>query len=67
VPYTISFVIRKRMQVDNLSELPKDKRPPELTIWDGTSDDIESWLDRVFSGKQESKANLVISPKDIEG
>ena len=55
------------MQVDNLSELPKDKRPPELTIWDGTSDDIESWLDRVFSGKQESKANLVISPKDIEG
>ena len=67
IPHTISFVVRKRLQIDNLSELPKEKRPPELMIWDDTSDEIESWLDRVAKGKQETRANLTISTKDIEG
>lgn len=48
IPYTISYVIRKRQQLDNLNELPRDKRPPEKLIWDGTSDDIDEWIERVF-------------------
>jgi hypothetical protein len=55
------------MQIDNLNELPKEKRPPDIMIWEGTSDEMESWIDKVFSGKQQTKANLVISEKDIEG
>jgi len=66
LPYTISFVIRKRQQVDNFYELPKEKRPPDKMIWDGDSDELEEWLDRVFSGSKEPEGlNLVIS--DVEG
>lgn len=49
VPYTISYVIRKRQQIDNLNELESSKRPPEIVIWDGSSDDLEKWLSRVFN------------------
>lgn len=55
------------MQIDNLSELPKEKRPPELMIWEGTSEELESWVEKVLSGKQQSKANLVIDESKIEG
>lgn len=55
------------MQIDNLNELPKDKRPPEIMIWEGTSDEIEHWIDRVFAGKQYGKANLIIDESKIEG
>lgn len=55
------------MQIDNLNELPEDKRPPESMIWDGTPEDIDNWLNRVFKGKQESnKANIVIRDDEIE-
>ena len=65
IPYTISFVIRKRQQIDGFNELPKEKRPPEKMIWDGTSDDIDEWLERVFKiGEKSDGLNLVIS--DIE-
>lgn len=67
MPYTINFVIKKRMQIDNLNELPKEKRPSEWMIWEGTSDEIESWLNKVLSGKQSSTANLVIDERKIEG
>jgi hypothetical protein len=33
--------------------LPKEKRPTEKMIWDGKPEEIEMWLDRVFSKKQE--------------
>jgi len=59
LPYTISFTIRKRMQIDNLNELPKDKRPPDSIIWDGTSEEIDEWLDRVFSN-EKNEVDLVI-------
>lgn len=55
------------MQIDNLNELPKEKRPSEWMIWEGTSDEIESWLNKVLSGKQSSTANLVIDERKIEG
>lgn len=67
MPYTVNFVIKKRMQIDNLNELPKEKRPSEWMIWEGTSDEIESWLNKVLSGKQSSTANLVIDERKIEG
>jgi hypothetical protein len=55
------------MQIDNLNELPKEKRPSEWMIWEGTSDEMESWIEKVLTGKQSPTANLVISEKDIEG
>jgi len=65
LPFTISFVIRKRMQIDNLNELEKSKRPPEMMIWDGTGDEIENWLDKVFGRKPDDKVELIISDSEI--
>lgn len=66
VPYTISFVIRKRIQIDNLNELPKEKRPPDKLIWDGNSDELDDWMERVFRNPGEKDGiDLIIS--EIEG
>ena len=70
MPYTISFLIRKRQQVDNLNELGKDKRPPESIIWDGTPEEMEEWLDNVFASHDKKKDNeimLKVKPSEIEG
>lgn len=61
LPYTISFLIRKRMQIDSWLELPKEKRPPE-SIWDKPSD-LEEWFDRIYGGEQ-TEFNLNVD--DIE-
>ena len=53
------------MQVDNLNELPKEKRPPEMMIWYGTSEDIDEWIERVFNKKESD--SLMIPISDIEG
>ena len=66
LPYTISFVIRKMQQIDNLNELPKEKRPPEDIIWDGTSEEMDEWLNKVLSSKGDD-GSLKLSIKDIEG
>ncbi|KKM85460.1 hypothetical protein LCGC14_1288780 [marine sediment metagenome] len=66
IPYTLSFVIRKRVQIDSLNEMPKDKRPPELMIWDGTSDEIESWIDKVYDRKDNTPDGIYIDIKDDE-
>jgi hypothetical protein len=66
VPYTISFVIRKRMQLDNLNELGKDKRPDDFLIFDGTSEELEKWLDRVLSGKEQTQFILEFNEDEIE-
>ncbi|MHA1950300.1 MAG: hypothetical protein ACW99G_14750 [Candidatus Thorarchaeota archaeon] len=36
--------------------MPKDKRPPELTIWDGTAEDIDDWIDKVYGSKESKEA-----------
>lgn len=64
LPYTISYIIRKRQQIDNLSELPKEKRPPDTVLWEGTAEELEEWLDKVFDTKKDSP-DVVIT--DIEG
>ncbi len=67
IPYTISFIIRKRQQIDNLSELPKDKKPPEDLIWNGEPEELEEWLDRVFDSKKgDNNIEFSIKPGDIE-
>lgn len=65
LPYTISFVLRKRMQIDNLSELPKEKRPPDSILWEGTSEELDDWLDRVFDTNKPVNTEFLID--DIEG
>ena len=65
VPHTISFVIRKRQQIDSFNEFPKEKRPPEDMIWDGTSDEIEEWFDKVFKRRETDKDQTIVIT-DIE-
>lgn len=67
MPYTISYIIRKRQQIDNLNELSKEKRPPDDIIWDGTPEQLEDWLDRVFNHKIQDKVDFKIRPNEIEG
>jgi len=67
LPYTISFVIRKRQQIDNLNELPKEKRPTEHLIWEGSSKDLDSWLEKVMGNKNKEDTEIIIRDIDIEG
>ena len=55
-------------QIDNLNELPKDKRPPDYITWDGTSEDMDEWLDKVLGdpSKSQTHVELVIRDRDIE-
>jgi hypothetical protein len=66
IPYTLSYVIRKRMQIDGLNELPKGKRPSEKMIWDGDADEMERWIEEVVSGKHKPNIDLIINEGDIE-
>jgi hypothetical protein len=66
LPWTMSFVARKRQQVDNLSELPKDKKPPDNIVWWGTSEELEGWIDKVFDKKEpEQDVQFQIEQRDI--
>jgi hypothetical protein len=67
LPYTISFIIRKRQQIDSLNELTKKQRPPESLIWDGEPEALEEWLDNLFSDKKQNEFTLDIKPSEIEG
>jgi len=63
-PYTISYLIRKRMQIDSWMELPKDKRPPEA-IWDSPTD-LEEWFDRVYDDKAQTEFNVNYNDDEVE-
>jgi hypothetical protein len=65
MPYTISYVIRKRQQIDTLAELPKEQRPPDSILWDGTSEDIDEWLENVM-GKNRVSDTITFTEDDIE-
>jgi hypothetical protein len=69
IPYTISFIIRKRQQIDNLNELGKDKRPPESIVWDAPPEELDEWLEKMFDPKTkgENMIELKIKPSEIEG
>ena len=65
-PHTISYVIRKRQQIDSLSELGKSKFPPNEIIWDGTPEDLEEWIDRVLK-VDHSDTVTGIDLSEVEG
>ena len=54
------------MQIDSLNELPQEKRPPDLMIWDGKPEDIQKWLKDVFDNKKKPITTLVINESEIE-
>jgi hypothetical protein len=62
-PYTICSVIRRRQQIDNYNELPKEKRPPRA-IWDSPSE-LNEWFDRVYSGGSK-QTEFTFNVDDIE-
>lgn len=64
-PHTISYVIRKRQQLDSLYELPKEKQPPADMIWDGVPEDIDEWIGRVFDKNYKENVDLMIT--EVEG
>ena len=55
LPWTMSFVVRKRKQIDSFRELPKEKRPPTIMTWWGTPEEIDVWFDRVFDRKSSEQ------------
>lgn len=66
LPYTISFVIRKRIQLDSFNELPKEKQPPEHMVWYGTPEELNDWIERVVIKNEPAMTTLIISDEDIE-
>lgn len=65
IPYTLSFAIRKNIQVDALAEVPKDKRPTDRMVWDGDSEELESWLDNMYNSKKQNVVDFEIDEGDI--
>jgi hypothetical protein len=64
-PYTITFVIKRRMQIDSYMELPEEKRPPR-SIWDYPSK-ISEWFDNAFSdGKKQNEFTLPVNDDEVE-
>jgi len=51
--------VRKKSQIDSFRELPKEKRPTETMIWEGSPEELETWFDRVFDRK-----TTTINPND---
>ena len=54
--------------MSSFNEMPKEKRPPELTIWDGTSEDVDAWIDKVYGSKEATEqfqSEFIIT--DVEG
>jgi hypothetical protein len=66
IPYTVSYVIRKRLQIDNFNELPRDKRPTDEMIFNSSPEELDSWLDKVLSGKQQQNISLEIDEREVE-
>jgi len=65
IPYTWSYVIRKRMQVDSINELPNDKRPPDVVIWWRPQEELERWINNALKLDDES-SDIFISESEIE-
>jgi hypothetical protein len=63
LPFTFSYLVRKRMQIDSWMELPKEKRPPE-SIWDDP-DELEEWFDRVY-GNAQTEFNIGYDEEEVE-
>jgi hypothetical protein len=70
LPWTMSFLIRKRLQVDSLNEMSKEKRPTDHLIWEGSPEELEDWIDTVYDVKETRRHDeipFVIREDEIEG
>jgi hypothetical protein len=65
IPYTWSYVIRKRMQVDSINELPNDRRPPDVVIWWRPQEELERWINNALKLDDKS-SDIFISESEIE-
>lgn len=63
LPHSISYVFRKRMQIDSLNKLPDDKRPPDTIIWWRPPEELTNWID---STMKNTSGGLVISESEVE-
>lgn len=69
LPYTLSYIIRKRTQFDNLMEIPKEDRPKNFDelIFNSTGDELEEYLEDLFNRRKNNQGNgLSILVSDIE-
>jgi hypothetical protein len=69
LPYTISYVVRKRIQIDNLNQLPEEKRPPENVLWHSNPDKLDEWLDKTLNKKEKKvipQDTIVFPLGDVE-
>jgi hypothetical protein len=49
-------------------ELTKDKRPPDIMLWDGKPEDIDEWIDKVFNIKKKAEdLPIMVDISEIEG
>jgi hypothetical protein len=55
------------MQIDNINELPKEKRPTDYIIWDGSSTEMDEWMEKVMGTKSNDDTEIIINDIDIEG
>jgi hypothetical protein len=62
-PYTISLIIRKRMQIDSFLDLPKDDQPPH-EIWD-KAEELEEWFSRLY-GKDKKQTEFTLPVDEVE-
>ncbi len=63
LPYTINYVIRRRMQIDSYLELPEDKKPPR-DIWDKPNE-LKEWFERIFSS-EEKQTEFKLPVNEVE-
>jgi hypothetical protein len=59
LPWTISYVARKRAQLDSFAELPREKRPPDRIFWHGTPEELDDWFDKVLGTKEKTPEEFV--------
>ena len=65
IPYTISFVFRKRKQYLDMLQLPEEKRPPEPMFWLAPPEDIEEWIDRVLNNRDNNQQAIILDESEF--
>lgn len=63
-PYTVSFVIRRRMMIDGFYELAKDQRPPK-SLYDKPNA-LKEWFERIFDSKGSKQTEFEFGANDDE-
>lgn len=66
LPWTISYVIKKRTQIDSFNELPKEKRPPNNILWYGTPEALDQWFDKVLDRRETPGQEVQLEIRDDE-